>query len=273
MSDEGMKQYFKDYQNCSEYCKGTYNTDEDEEIAKCILEIRSEYGEDMCKVEEVCPIIGTRKYIHLVLILKEVLRFIYTSRSKYENLFDAYLIPMVSSIPLDKLEITMEELSCIKFPGDASFVPGFPKTLSEYLILFNDLMNEKDTEASNIEGWTQGLTSKRKNMNSFINDFQPWTRTLSTFVRKHDIEIPLIEKPKTYGNFINSEYLTFMEDLQSKGLLKNKEIITISKLKEGHQQIIAFIMKKLPSIGGKSKHKHSRKTRNKRKSKTIKKRK
>jgi hypothetical protein len=267
---ELMRESFKDYQNCLDYCGLDKNTSDDEK-AGCINEIRSDYGEDMCKVEEVCPIIGTPKYIRLVLIFKEVLRFIYTSRKEYGNKFDVYLVPMVSSIPLDDLGISLEELSCIKFPGHDSFTPKFPKTLSEYLILFNQLMNEEDQTGVNIEGWLAGLSSKRQNMNYFISDFQPWTRTLSMFVRNNGLEIPLIERSDKYGTFVSDEYLAFMKDLQSQGLLKDKDIISIDALKKGHKQIIEFLMAKLPRMGGSKRSK--RKTRNKRKSKTIKKRK
>ncbi len=265
-----QREYFKDYKNCLDYC-GIEEKSSNDDKAQCINEIRSEYGEDLCKVEEVCPIIGTPKYIRLLLIFKEILRFIYTSRKHYGNELDPYLIPMVSSIPLNHLGISLEELSCIKFPGDGSFIPGYPRNLSEYIIIFNELMNEKDQEGANIEVWLPGLTSKRRNMNTFLSDFQPWTRTLSTFLRNNGLEIPQIERPEKYGSFTSDEYLRFMEYLQSQGLLKHKDIISIDALKKGHKQIIEFLMAKLPSMGGSKRSK--RKTRNKRKSKTIKKRK
>lgn len=267
---EAMRENLKDYAQCIAYCMLDKNSPDDKK-ADCINDIRSDFGEDLCKVKEVCPIIGTQKYIRLLLIFKEVLRFIYSSRIKYGNEFDSHLIPMISTIPLDTLGIRLEELSCIQFPGDDSSIPGYPRNLSQYIILFSQLMNETDEEGANIERWVPALLSKRRNMNSFLEDFQPWTRTLSTFLRKNNLEIPQIERPENYGTFASDEYLRFMEDLQSQGLLKNKDIISIDALREGHKQIIAFLMAKLPATGGSKRSK--RKTRNKRKSKTIKKRK
>jgi len=271
MANEGILIYLKDYENCLNAC-GLDKSASDDEKAGCIHQMRTEYGAHLCKVEEVCPIVGTPKYIRLLLIFKEVLRFIYTSRVKYGNKLDSSLILMISSIPLDELGITLEELSCIKFPGDGSLVPNFPKTLSEYLGVLNDLMKQEDIEGVNVEGWVTGLSPKRQNMSTFFTDFQPWARSLSTFLRKNSLEIPEIEKPDRYGAFTSGEYLSFMEDLQSQGLLKKVDvIISIDALRKGHKQVIRYLMTKIPAMGGSKRSK--RKTRNKRKSKTVKKRK
>ena len=56
---------------------------------------------------------------------------------------------------------------------------------------------------------------------NFLSDFQPWARLLSEFVNSYGSDVlqehfnitqlPRIEKPKVYGNFVVPEYIGFFE--------------------------------------------------------------
>lgn len=250
--DEYLEQ-LKKYKKCLEFC-GVDEDSSDDDKAECVSTIRSDYDDPkLCTViDGVCFTETTPQFKQLLLLLKEILKFIYVIRKNSGNTFDPFLISLVASIPLEEFNLTLDDLSCIEFPGDGTSIPKFPKTLSEYITLFHQLINEPDTGGSNIESWISGLAEKRKNMNSFIYDFQPWSRMLMTFViiQSKDETIPLITKIDSYGPFIQDvekEYLSFFKELQKGGFMKRENsIIKLSMLRIGHKKIIRFLMGKLP---------------------------
>lgn len=263
LTNEERQQYrenFREYQDCLNYCSLNESNSQNEKD-ECIHDIRESYGQDLCAQPIDCPVIRDAKFKKIILLFKEILRFIYCSRKYNGNTLDPFLISMISSIPLGEMNITLEELACVKFPGDNSMVPHFPKNLSEYIILFNDLMDQDDIEGVNIEGWLINLEQRRQNMNSFIKDFQPWTRMLVTFVSKQGHVIPEITKINRYNSFISdveSEYIGLLTELQDKGLMKRDSVISINNLRQGHLIIINHLMRKLPRSGGKKTRKMSK---------------
>lgn len=243
----------KNYTTCLQYCALDKDSSE-EEKAECILQIREDYDRpDFCTViEGECSTVSTPQFKQLVLLMKEILKFIYVIRKNYGNTFDTFIIPVVASIPLEEFNLSINDLACVDFPGDGTVQEKFPKKLSEYITLFRQLINQPDSGPSNMESWVGSLEKKRTNMNIFIKDFQPWSRTLMNFVivQTGDDTIPPIGTIAGYGSFIKDveeEYLSFFKQLQKGGFMKTESsVIKAPMLRIGHKKLIRFLMGKLP---------------------------
>ena len=197
-------EYIKIYDNCLKYC----GCDKFEDCSECIDNLKKTYGDDVCVSETNtdCEITSSKNFKNLLFILIKLVQFIYCIRSKYGNIYDRLLILSISKIDLSEYNLTISDLSCVKFPGDDSFVSKFPHTFDIYLLLIQQLSLEKSADRELLN-----------NYKSFVEDFQPWTRTLVTFLNIYgkDVlknyfainKIPDIEKISKYGKFANKHKL------------------------------------------------------------------
>ena len=112
------------------------------EIPQCIDELIEEYSPTVvCVHEKECDIIHTDEFRTLLMSVIVLLKIIYFSRFHNGNAYDVKLITTVGVIFQN---IDIEKFACVKFPGDTSYIMGYPKTLAEYLnimkkyIIFTD---------------------------------------------------------------------------------------------------------------------------------------
>jgi len=199
MFDEATLEYLKKYENCKDYCL---------EEQDCIDDLKSKY-ENICLTEEPeCSIIETPEFKNLIEFLIKFIRFLYCIRSYHNNVYDTKIITSLSKLNLDRFGLTLDQLSCVDFPGNGTFAPGFPHILSEYFKIITAIASDP-TDPNR-----KTIMEKYKN---FCDDFQPWSRMLATFLKIHAarlfprLVIPNIEKPKLYGTFIIKRALTKRE--------------------------------------------------------------
>jgi len=197
-------EYIKIYDNCLKYC----GCDKFEDCSECVDDLKKTYGDDVCVSETNtdCEITSTGNFKNLLFILILLIQFIYCIRSKYGNIYDRLLILSISKINLSEYNLSISDLSCIEFPGDDSFVSKFPHSFDIYLLLIQQLSLEKPNNKE--------LLNEYK---SFIGDYQPWTRTLVTFLNMYgkDVlktyfainKIPNIENISKYGKFADKQKL------------------------------------------------------------------
>jgi hypothetical protein len=153
-----------------------------------------------------CEIINSDNFKNLISFLIKFLQFLYCIRSHHNNNYDELIISSISKINLVDFGLSLNDLFCVKFPGDDTFVHQFPRNFSEYINVMSRISDVvKSGEILERFTKTDEILSKFEN---FCLDFQPWSRTLSTFVNIHsqrlfDKPIPRIEHISEYGNFIS----------------------------------------------------------------------
>jgi hypothetical protein len=198
-----LTDYLRDYNNCSEYCLGMVN--DASEIPQCINELIDENSPTIvCRQEKECDIIQSAEFRKLMISLIILLKIIYFSRFHNGNVYDVKLINAVGVISQN---IDIEKFACIKFPGDTSFILGYPKTLSEYLNIMKKIHNIYGQQYfMNLVSNDDYLSKYR----DFCSDFQPWTSNLSVFVNIYSKKInllpdgiPAIENKAGYKSFIS----------------------------------------------------------------------
>jgi hypothetical protein len=236
-STKDLLEYLQDYNNCINYC-GNNLDDPKVELDECVKDLKKDFKSvDICnKALKECEIIHSDKFNKLMIFLINFLKFFYYSRSIYGNKYDQQNILVIGGLNLEKFGLTIEDLSCVRYPGDDSYAAGFPKTLSEYLTI----MNKINTVIKS--GKLLNKDALLKKYKPFCDDFQPWSRTLSTFINIYGQEIKLLKKPippiekiENYGSFIKkssldkfSPFMTAVRDPSikerlSKGFLKRKK--------------------------------------------------
>ena len=223
--------YLKNYDNCLSFC-GIELSDTDEEKTLCLQDIKKKYmDETLCLQEDIdeCKIISSSNFKELLIFLVKLIKYIYCIRSIYGNVYDVQIILCIGYINLNDYGLELEQLSCIKFPGDKSYQKGFPKTLSDYI----KIMQEISTAISSGINLNDDKITKDpflENYKEFISDFQPWSRLLSTFLNIYARDLllpnglPDISKPSSYGSFINNcdDYVkNFNSLLESKSFQSN----------------------------------------------------
>lgn len=103
--------------------------------------------------------------------------------------------------------IDIEKFACVKFPGDTSYMMGYPKTLTEYLNIMKKIHDIYGQQYfMNLVSNDDYLSKYRE----FCSDFQPWTSNLSVFVNIYSKKInllpdgiPAIENKLGYELFIS----------------------------------------------------------------------
>jgi len=198
-----MEDYLKDYDNCVKYCG------DDDDLEGCITAIRREKNDmSLCaKINKTdCEIINSDNFKTLIHFLIKFLQFLYCVRSRHLNNYDQLIITSISKINLVDFGLSLDDLSCVKFPGDDSLVPQFPHNFSEYISVMTRISDVVNS------GEVLETSTKRDELLSrfegFCSDYQPWSRTLSTFVNIHSQRlfgnsIPRIEHIAEYGSFIS----------------------------------------------------------------------
>jgi len=194
-------EFYRDYDNCVRACEG-------DDLEDCISAIRTENNDQsLCtKIEKNdCEIINSDNFRNLIIFLIKFLQFLYCIRSHHNNKYDELIISSISKINLSDFNLSLDELLCVEFPGDKSLVNQFPHNLTEYIIIMTK-MSEAVKSGEILESFckTDEILSKFDN---FCSDYQPWSRTLTTFVNIHSqrlfgTSIPRIESILDYGNFI-----------------------------------------------------------------------
>ena len=195
--------YLHDYNNCIDYCKTIYDNDSD--MQTCINELIEENAPALvCVQEKECDIIQSAEFRELMMSFIILLKIIYFSRFHYGNVYDVKLINAVGII---SQHIDIEKFACVKFPGDTSYIMGYPKTLAEYLNIMKKIHNIYGQQYfMNLVSNDDYLSKYR----DFCSDFQPWTSNLSVFVNIYSKKInllpdgiPPIENKAGYESFIN----------------------------------------------------------------------
>ena len=198
-----LTDYLRDYNHCIDYCSGMVN--DASEIPQCINELIEENAPALvCVQEEECDIIQSVEFRKLMMSLIILLQIIYFSRFHNGNVYDVKLINAVGVISQN---IDIEKFACIKFPGDTSFILGYPKTLAEYLNIMKKIHNIYGQQYfMNLVSNDDYLSKYR----DFCSDFQPWTSNLSVFVNIYSKKInllsdgiPAIENKAGYKSFIS----------------------------------------------------------------------
>jgi len=197
-----MDEYCKPKTYCKNVCKlEGMNVQDETQEAECYKYIQEEvdYDEDCCTEDEIeCPILKDPNFNKLINELLDLLKIVYiiryitSKKKKITNKYDEFLIPkIISTIEFPYNNIELKDLECIKFPGGEQ--TGYPSNFGIYIRLMK-AQSQPKTPGSNI----------KDNYLNFMSDFQPWLRTLSTFLNQHlDIEIPSPDKLDTYiPNFI-----------------------------------------------------------------------
>tara|TARA_A100001015_G_C14918636_1_gene683371 strand:+ start:170 stop:1117 length:948 start_codon:yes stop_codon:yes gene_type:complete len=213
-------EFLKEYKNCLVYC-GIFDFDDEEEINECITEINNDkkYNSNdnlkLCqkKNKKECKIIKDKRFKKLLNYLINFMQILYSIRSKYSNKYDNKIILLLGYLNLKKeFNIDLNELECVNFPGDNTSQLGFPNNLKNYfeimklnlkieLIKYDNLIELNDYEKTIIEKYSK-----------FMNDFQPWSRTINTFLNIYsDKKIPPIENISNYGDFIKNKNIHLRE--------------------------------------------------------------
>lgn len=196
------KEYYKDYNNCVIACEY------DDNLEECIAAIRSEHNDPtLCsKTVNDCTIINSENFKNLILFFIKLLQFLYCVRSHYANKYDELIISSVGKINLKHFHLSLDDLACVEYPGDKTFRNEYPHYFSDYLRIMTRISSVsksiKDDE----------ILSK---FAEFCSDYQPWSRTLSTFVNSHaerlfGISIPRIENISSYGDFIKDCHINLL---------------------------------------------------------------
>jgi len=210
--------YLKTKKDCKEFCfedvDGPLSEDCINDLVNYANLDRSKIGTDFCSTEghkaDICKIIDTPQFKSLILFIIIFLRFIYSVRSQNSFKYDEDLVPLVSNVNLTSLGLTLQELSCVKFPGQESFVrKGFPNRLDTYLKVLQQRITPTNNEL-------------KKEYGAYLSDFQPWARNLSDFVNHYgkDVletyfymtQLPKIEKLANYGQFVSKQYIKYFEE-------------------------------------------------------------
>lgn len=148
---------------------------------------------------------------------------------------------------LSDFNLSLSDLSCINYPGDNSYSLGYPNKLTIYLQVITEISNK-----FNKLPYNEGIVNQYSN---FCSDYQPWSRTLSTFVNIHSNHlfqqtIPSIDHIKDYSMFIGDVYnknILLFEKLLLRTMNSKQVFIQIKKQynnllvqnsKKGSQQII-----------------------------------
>lgn len=223
--------YFKNYDNCVEYC-GDFG--DQEYLKTCIEEIKETYNDySLCKkTEEKCEVVETTGFKLLLEGLIQFFKLQYCSRIYYSNERDVDFITSLGMIELKLFGLTIQDLNCVKLQ---KFVKkGMPNNLGEYLVVMKEI---KKILISNTDLIKRAKKNRiLKNYEEFVSDFQPWSRLLvncvNDYMKKINMpyEIPDIGKPKLYGDFI-SDYTKEQTDAVFYLLKKNpKKINNILKI-------------------------------------------
>lgn len=205
--------YIQTKKHCQDIC---FESHENELSEDCIEEISQTFGIDESKIgteycleqlqDNICEIIDTPQFKSLILFFIIFLRFIYSVRFAYQNIYDEDLVPIVSNVNLTKFGLSLQQLSCVKFPDQESFVrQGFPNKLDTYLQLLHAPID----------------TNLKMEYNEFFTDYQPWARLLSDFIDNYGkdelqtyfniTKLPKIEKTKNYGTFVSIQYIEYFK--------------------------------------------------------------
>jgi hypothetical protein len=221
--------YFKQLKNCKDYCLFDENNDK---IEDCIDTIYNDNNIDrsikICLNDDntICNIDETKDFKNLILFFIKYFKFLYCSRKFYKNAYDDKIALTIGLLDLSLFNININELDCLKFPGDNSYVNEFPNNFKDYLIIMQELYKIRDSITISTIKNNPFLIK----FSNFCLDYQPWNRTLSVFINKYsqkffNINIPKIEKPNNYGNFIdkcdiNSLDILFNDDNFQQYLIK-----------------------------------------------------
>ena len=198
-----LTDYLHDYNNCIDYCKTIYDNDSD--MQTCINELIDENAPAViCTQEKECDIIQLVEFRELMMSFIILLKIIYFSRFHNGNAYDVKLITVVGVIVQN---IDIEKFACVKFPGDTSYIMGYPKTLAEYLNIMKKIHNiYGQPHFMNLVSNDDYLSKYR----DFCSDFQPWSSNLSVFVNIYSKKInllpdgiPVIENKLGYELFIS----------------------------------------------------------------------
>jgi hypothetical protein len=198
-----LTDYLHDYNNCIDYCKTIYDNDSD--MKTCINELMEENAPALvCVQEKECDIIQTDEFRELIISFIILLKIIYFSRFHYGNVYD---VKLINAMGIISQHIDIEKFACVKFPGDTSYIMGYPKTLAEYLNIMKKIHNIYGQQYfMNLVSNDDYLSKYR----DFCSDFQPWTSNLSVFVNVYSKKInllpdgiPAIENKLGYELFIS----------------------------------------------------------------------
>jgi hypothetical protein len=196
---------YDDYDNCEKICSYL----PPEERNECIQDIISD-GLGTCSKAPPCVILKTIQFKALLRCFLKVLKIIYCIRSLHGNTYDDHMIRVISKIKPSRFGISMNDLKCVKFPGNGDIQKGFPTTLYDYMkiMVHIDYAMRKGIPL-------HSYPPLHDNFEEFASDIQPWTRMLSTFVNVHVGGVPDITNIKSYGSFISDRhrYVKLVDDL------------------------------------------------------------
>jgi hypothetical protein len=195
--------YLRDYNHCIDYCSGMVSNTS--EIPQCINELIDENAPTIvCTQPKECDIIESVEFRKLMMSFIILLKIIYFSRFHNGNVYDVKLINAIGVITNN---IDIDKFACVTFPGDTSYILGYPKTLAEYLNIMKKIHNIYGQQYfMNLVSNDEYLSKYR----DFCSDFQPWTSNLSVFVNIYSKKInllpdgiPAIENKAGYETFIS----------------------------------------------------------------------
>ena len=223
--------FLKDYDNCVSYCD--YDLDN---LEGCIQSIKDEKNDQsLCAVivkNNNCDIVNTDNFRNLISFLIKFLRFLYCVRSHHnENKYDEQIMRSISKIKLSNFNLSLDDLTCVGFPGDKTLVHQFPRNLAEYFIIMKKISKvEQSGHTLERSIKTDEVLSKYE---GFCSDYQPWSRTLSTFLNIHSerlfgTSIPKIGDTSKYGDFITN---CAQSNARFERLLKNTSTLETKLIK------------------------------------------
>ena len=215
---EDTVKFLEEYKNCLIYC-GIDEFDGEEEINECITEINNHYNSNkklkLCnkKNKKECKILKDKRFKKLLNYLINFMKILYSVRSKYGNKYDYKLILLLGYINIEKeFNINLKELECINFPGDNTIQLGFPNNLKSYFEIMKLNLKMEIRKYDKLIELNQYDRSNKEKYSNFINDFQPWSRMINTFLNIYsDKKIPSIEDISKYGDFIANKNVLLKE--------------------------------------------------------------
>lgn len=193
--------YYKEYGICKQECDPISDTPE--ELEECIEEIRQRYADEtLCArlYETECQVIRTQGFADLMRFLIKFFKLQYCCRRYHKNQHDVSFITALGALDLTQFGLSIDDLNCVKLQDYA--MPGMPSNLGDYFRILRSIhmVGHDKTQRD----------PQFREFSRFLDDFQPWSRVLTTCIDKYVRElgilesgIPDISNIRSYGDFIS----------------------------------------------------------------------